>query len=93
MVRQVRLDHEEILLDVTAQSVRYGGVLRDRSGRLDNINSQEVAHESSTRKEIHGMIDDLDNVAIISPNVHASRKEALLYMFEDNVAVIKMIIN
>ena len=43
MVRKVRLDHEEILLDGTAQSVRYGETLRDRSERLDNINSQEVA--------------------------------------------------
>ena len=43
MVRKVRSDHEEILLDGTAQSVRYGETLRDRSGRLDNINSQEVA--------------------------------------------------
>ena len=43
MVRKVRLDHEEILLDGTAQSVRNGETLRDRSGRLDNINSQEVA--------------------------------------------------
>ena len=43
MERKVRLDHEEILLDGNAQSVRYGETLRDRSGRLDNINSQEVA--------------------------------------------------
>ena len=43
MVRKVRPDHEEILLDGTAQSVRYGTTLRDRSGRPDNINSQEVA--------------------------------------------------
>ena len=43
MVRNVRPDHEEILLDGTAQSVRYGETLRDRSGRPDNINSQEVA--------------------------------------------------
>ena len=42
MVRKVRPGHEEILLDGTAQSVRYGETLRDRSGRLDNINSQEV---------------------------------------------------
>ena len=42
MVRKVRPDHEEILLDGTAQSVRYGETLRDRSGRPDNINSQEV---------------------------------------------------
>ena len=43
MVRKVRPDHEEILLDATAQSVRNGETFRDRSGRLDNINSQEVA--------------------------------------------------
>ena len=43
MVRNVRPGHEEILLDGTAQSVRNGETLRDRSGRLDNINSQEVA--------------------------------------------------
>ena len=43
MVQQVRPCHEEILLNGTAQSVRYGETLRDRSGRPDNINSQEVA--------------------------------------------------
>ena len=43
MVRKVRPDHEEILLDGTAQSVSNGETLRDRSGRPDNINSQEVA--------------------------------------------------
>ena len=43
IVRKVRPDHEEILLDGTAQSVRNGETLRDRSGRPDNINSQEVA--------------------------------------------------
>ena len=42
MVRKVRPDHEEILLDVTAQSVRNGETLRERSGRPDNISSQEV---------------------------------------------------
>ena len=43
MVRKVRPDHEEILLDGTAQSVSNGETLRDRSGRPDNMNSQEVA--------------------------------------------------
>ena len=42
MVQQVRPDHEATLLDGTAQSVRYGEPLRDRSGQLDNINSQEA---------------------------------------------------
>ena len=44
-----------------------------------------------TRKKSHGMIDDLDNVDFISSNVHSSRQEALLHIFEDNAAVIKMI--
>ena len=43
MVQQVRPHHGETLLDGAAQSVRYGGILRDRSGQPDNINSQEVA--------------------------------------------------
>ena len=43
MVQQVRPDHEEILLDGTSQSVRYGETLRDRSGQPGNIDSQEVA--------------------------------------------------
>ena len=49
-------------------------------------------YKSPTRKKIHGKIDDLDNVDFISSNVNSSRKEALLYIFEDNEAVIKMII-
>ena len=43
MVRKVRPGHEEILLDGTAQSVRNEETLRDRSGRPDDINSQEEA--------------------------------------------------
>ena len=46
----------------------------------------------SNAKKIHGKIDDLNNVGFISSNVNSSRKEALLYIFEDNEAVIKMII-
>ena len=38
------------------------------------------------------MIDDLDNVDFISSNVNSSRQEVLLYVFEVNEAVIKMII-
>ena len=38
----------KILLDGTAQSVRNGETLRDRSGRLDNIISQEVARPQNS---------------------------------------------
>ena len=47
MVQQVRPHHGETLLDGAAQSVRYGGILRDRSGQPDNINSQEVADSTN----------------------------------------------
>ena len=49
-------------------------------------------YKSPTRNKIHGKIDDLNNVDFISSNVNSSRQEALLYVFEDNEAVIKMII-
>ena len=42
-IRNVRPGDEEILLDGTAQSERNEETLRERSGRSDNINSQEVA--------------------------------------------------
>ena len=43
MIRKVRLGHVEILLDGNAQSVRNEEALRDRSGRPDDIKSQEEA--------------------------------------------------
>ena len=42
-VQQVRPHHEEPLLDGNAQSVRYGGMIRDRSGQPDGANHQEEA--------------------------------------------------
>ena len=49
-------------------------------------------YKSPTRKKNHGKIDDLNNVDFISLNVNSSRREALLYIFQDSEAVIKMII-
>ena len=57
-------------------------------------NKREVRsppHTIHKHKQSHGMIDDLDNVDFIFSNVHSSRQEALLCVFEDNEAVIKMI--
>ena len=48
--------------------------------------------KSPTRKKILGKIDHLNNVEFISSNVNSSRKEALLFIFEDSEAAIKMII-
>ena len=47
---------------------------------------------SLTRKQSQGVINDLHNVDFVSSNANSSRQEASLYIFEDNEAVIKMII-
>ena len=61
---------------------------RDPCTNLVRFNPRKL----QKRKKSRGKIDDLDNVDFISSNVHSSRQEALLYVFEDNEAVIKMII-
>ena len=57
------------------------------------LNKREACsppHAIHKRKKSHGMID-LDYVDCIPSNVKSSYQEALLYVFEDNEAVIKMI--
>ena len=77
-------------------AVLHGNTYQSNQERGDPCtNKREVRaapHKLQKRKKSHGMIDDLDNVDFISSNVNSSRQEALLYVFEDNEAVIKMII-
>ena len=49
-------------------------------------------HTTHKRKQSRTAINDLDNIDFIPSNVNSSHQEALLYVFEDNEAVIKMII-
>ena len=49
-------------------------------------------HTIHKRKQSRRVINDLDNFDFIPSNVQSSHQEALLYVFEDNEAVIKMII-
>ena len=49
-------------------------------------------HTVHKRKQSERVINDLDNVDFISSSVKSSHQESLLYVFEDNEAVIKMII-
>ena len=46
-VQQICPHHGETLLGGNAQSVRYGGMLQDRSGQPYNINFQEVADSAN----------------------------------------------
>ena len=56
------------------------------------LNKREVRsppHTIHKRKQSQRVINDWDNVDFISSNVQFSHQEALLYVFEDNEAVIK----
>ena len=44
------------------------------------------------RDQSRGVINVLDNVDLVPSNVRFSNQEALWYVFEDNEAVIKMVI-
>ena len=63
----------------------FGNISRvsDRSGQPDN----DVHKRHKSQKKIDVM-EDIDSVP---SNVQSARQEALLYVFEDNEAVIKMI--
>ena len=59
------------------------------------MNKREVRSPLRTiqiRKHSQRVINDWENVDLIPSNVNSSHQEALLYVFEDNEAVIKMII-
>ena len=80
MVQQVRLCHEATLLDGTAQSVRYGEPLRDRSGQPDNINSQEVANSQNfmmgrDTTELELSVESRSFVNRVNDQVRKDRKE------------------
>ena len=79
MVQQVRPHHEETLLDGTAQSVRYGETFRDRSGKLGNINSQEVANSQnfimgSDKTELELSVESRSFVNRVSDQVRNRQK-------------------
>ena len=60
-------------------------LISDRTGRPVN---DVKKHQKS-----QGRINVMENIDSVHSNVQSSRQEALLYVFEDNEAAIKMIIN
>ena len=56
----------------------------DRSGKPE---SDDHKHHKS-----HNKIDVMKDIDVVPSNVQSARQEALLYVFEDNEAVIKMIV-
>ena len=71
-----------------------GNTTQNRIERGDPLlNKREVCSPPHTiHKQSRRVIDDLDSVDRVPSNVNSSHQEALLYVFEDNEAVIKMII-
>ena len=58
---------------------------------MNKCEDRSVHHTLQERKKSHRMINDWDNVDFTPSNVNSSHQEALLYVFENNEAMIKMI--
>ena len=84
------LDFWDVIVAVLHRNTYQSNQARgDLSTNLRDVCA--APHTLHKRKQSQRVINDLDNVDFIPSNVQSSRQEALLYVFEDNEAVIKMI--
>ena len=62
-------------------------------GNISRISDGSGKPESNVHKhqKSHNKIDAMKDIDFVPSNVQSARQEALLYAFEDNEAVIKMI--
>ena len=67
-------------------------MIERRDPSLNKREACSLPHTIHKRKQSQRVINDLDHVDFLPSNVQSSHQEALLYVFEDNEAVIKMII-
>ena len=72
------------LLDLIVSVFGSVSQISDRTGRLVN--------DAKKHQKSQGKINMMENIDSVPSNVQSSRQEPLLYVFEDNEAVIKMII-
>ena len=63
-------------------------------GNVSRVSDRSVQPDSDDHKhhKSHNKIDVMKDIDAVPSNVQSARQEALLYVFEDNEAVIKMII-
>ena len=73
------------LWDLTVSVFGSVSQISDRTGRLVNVDVKR-------NQKSQGKINVMENIDSVPSNVQSSRQETLLYVFEDNEAVIKMII-
>ena len=71
------------LLDLIVSVLGNISRISDGSGQLDS--------DVHKRHKPHMKIDVMKDIVSVPSNVQSARQEALLYVFEDNEAVIKMI--
>ena len=67
-----------------------GNIIQNHDRTVTSVVGRDTSHEPS--QQSRGMFNVLNYVDRVSSNVQFSHQEALLYVFEDNEAVIKMII-
>ena len=79
------LDMWDLIVFVLGKTIQ----IPDRSGQPD-VNGDK---DHGSNKRSQGMTNVLKNIDCVRSNVIFSHQEALLYVFEDNEAVIKMITN
>ena len=62
-------------------------------GNVSRVSDRSEKPESDDHKhhKSHNKIDAIQDINAVPSNVQSARQEALLYVFEDNEAVIKMI--
>ena len=72
------------LWDLIVSALGNGSRISDRTGKP--VNGEHKHHKS------HNEIDVMQDIDSVPSNVQSANQEALLYVFEDNEAVIKMII-
>ena len=85
------LDLCDLVIEVFHSSPNQADKARDLAELQGNLLQSTTLNIRSQIPTKHINLD-LNNVDHVSSNVNSSRKEALLYIFEDNEAVIKMII-
>ena len=62
-------------------------------GNISRVSDRSVKPESDEHKhhKSHNKIDVMEDIDLVPSNVQSANREALLYVFKDNEAVIKMI--
>ena len=61
-------------------------------GNVSHV-SDRTGQPVNGKNKSHNKIDDVQDIDSVPSNVQSASREALLYVFEDNEAVIKMIMN